>query len=181
MLEWILGGSNSNSSNVVVIVIIMITTKRRGSSIGVGDLRSTTTMQTLHVISIEQPTAFHTISLSLIKVMYLCLWVYVNKCIFFRQVGVALWLEPCRRCAVSGLLATVFSLGAWSRWAGLPLPFAPGVSYTLSCQARWWDLFHLVPLITHKSSFCFIPCMSEVVALISLFLLHFWFKHTILS
>lgn len=56
---------------------------------------------------------------------------------------------------------------------GLPLPFAPGVSYTLSCQAHWWDLFHLVPLVTHKSSFCFIPCMSEVTALISLFLLHF--------
>lgn len=48
---------------------------------------------------------------------------YVNKCIFFRQVGVALWLEPCRRFAVSELLATVFSLGAWSRWAVLDCPF----------------------------------------------------------
>lgn len=90
---------------------------------------------------------------------------------FFRQVGVALWLEPCRRFAVSELLATVFLPGCMVSvgCAGLPLPFAPSVSYTLSCQARWWDLSHHIPLITHQSSFCFIPCMSEVAALISFF------------
>lgn len=77
-LEWILGCSNRGNSNVVII-----TTKRHSNSVGVGDLRSTNTMQTRHMVSIEQPTAFHTISISLVELMYLCLWVYVNECFFF--------------------------------------------------------------------------------------------------
>lgn len=69
---------------------MIITTKRHGYSVGVGDLRRTTTVQALRVVSVEHPTVFHTFSLSLIKVMCLCLQRYVSECSFFKQMGVAL-------------------------------------------------------------------------------------------
>lgn len=43
---------------IVVVVVITATTKSHSSIVGVGDLRST--VQTPHMVSIEQPTAFHT-------------------------------------------------------------------------------------------------------------------------
>lgn len=62
------------------------------------------------------------------------------------------------------------SLGAWSRWSVLDYPFLSARCFLHPVLSPlWWDLSHLVPLVTHQNSLCLIPGVSEVAALISLF------------
>lgn len=156
-LEWILGCSNSNNTNVVII------TKRHSSSVGVGDLRSTDTMQTLHMVFLKQPTAFHTFSISLIRLMYLCLRVYVNEwwSVFFFDRWI---LQKCLLCRAIGYRFSLWTHGlrglCWT---------APSSLLGVSCALSPLCLV----LLPHSACYspegvlCLIPGMSEVTALIS--------------
>lgn len=119
------------------------------------------------MVSTEQPTAFHTISLSLREVMYLCLGVYVNECTFLDGWAFFIVRAMQKLSCVGGL---GYRFPPWAHGLG-GLHWAapsshPDVSNTLSCLVGHPHLSHIVPLITHQSGLRFIPGMPEVAALI---------------
>lgn len=79
-----------------------------------------------------------------------------------------------------GVWALGYSFSSWARWAVLDSPLlSPTCSLHPVLSHLWWDLSHLMLLITHQSSLSLIPGVSEVATL--LFFLFFFFHVSDLS